>query len=224
MLKNSNNFNHYPMSPEFWVDMDIETAIRLKFAQKLKSTSKHTVADGHWTQYYLNKNEIDGKSIENINLFRQCQSRRHSMLYYGVYDSSNAHNAKSQNQLNLWQQKRLNATLNVEECLNNYTCLKQSNFVEVIDPSYPDELRHVCGTICTNLFSGYRDMGAIHNIHDPSVFTVVGTLENLEQFFDMLECAYPQLFHNIAEIGRMVSNTVDSDHHNIVGFTCVLCS
>jgi len=202
---------------EYWKDLDLDEKLRKKFISDLnsnKKSKKRLVADGHWYQTTFTLDELKGNRHENIQLLRECKSRRHSKFFYGLFDSSKSYQAKEKGEkaFNKFKHEYINSPLTIEECLNNYDCLRGSSKFDRNDT----EIIFLCGTKCekelaasTGILEAERtkhhtsgvdvNYGAFLNVHNPAMFTAIGALDYMPQYMEMLECAYPTFLDGIYE-------------------------
>ena len=218
-LSKKNDFGLWNAPMEYWHDLDIDKQLRKHFLSDLNKNMKAAkgkkfLADGHWWQTTFSPEELEGKVHENIQLLRECKSRRHSKFFYGLFDSSAAtavKETKTPQKFKKYEHDYLRTDINVKDCLNDYQCLKGTTKFDHNDT----EIVFLCGSKCeANLiddknFKAIKNnkhhiydgevvsSGAISNIHNPKVFTVIGVLDYMEPFMEMLECIYPSMLNGI---------------------------
>lgn len=189
----------------FWMDMSVpehkstlETFIKT-IDEKMKPNvlinhksyelTKHLIVDGHFNYF---KFPLHHK-YEYVQLARDCRSRRRSLFFYNLFDH-NLTIAQIMDRLKVDEsQPRTSEAL--DKCLNDYNCLKKNNLLYF---PYGEE-RLICGKACQDSFGGNLTEGVLHNLRDPSVYTVIGSDNYFEHFFEMLECAYPLALKGILD-------------------------
>ena len=192
----------------FWVSMEDNIARRHEFVNKineimkeLNPTKKKTLfVDGHWhqTKFKVNK-ELHGYSSEYVQLIRNCQDREESAFFFFMY------NVKPGSEMQKLSNRgreiyHLKSDKPVKDCIADYQCLKNSEKFDIIDQRNGyQSAGYLCGKRCSEDNGLSRDRetkrlnGSMRNIELPKTFSVVGVLEHLEEYLDMLECAYPVL-------------------------------
>jgi hypothetical protein len=201
-LSQRNSFSVWQTNRDYWVDFDDENnkSIRSKFVNVIKAKARNkngVVVDGHWWQTSFKPSDFNDHLVEDIQLFRECVSRRHSYFYYSLYDSVAAKKALAQNDLP-GHLKTVLKTDTPKKCLHDYDCLTKAQLS--VFYRRPIELKYVCGSMCTSLNNGVNEYGALYNLRNPGRFTVSGTLEKFSEFIEMLECAYPNLLAGIMDL------------------------
>jgi hypothetical protein len=180
--------------------------------------------------------------VESIQLIRDCGSRSTSLFFYELFDSMAAIQAKATGNLkghildamHVHSNSIAGKEFRFEECLESYACVKGYPF----EAYERNGLQYLCGDECikqvinsafTNkqtarAFSSRRNptqsiqvKGAMFHAIQPQYFTVIGALEQMDEFFEMLECAYPTIFHNLLNLYRSkpvhVKSGVASTHY-----------
>ena len=206
-LSSSNKFGRWAAESKFWGDLDEAefATLRREFEKivtsKLQNTpSKQIIIDGHWSQTMFKPSKISAERVEYIQLIRDCQSRRKSLFFYGLYDSVEALKVKSDSakfKQRIREELRIaDRNISVEDCLSDYECLKASGKLTYTSNR---ELKYICGPNCNRTYGSYVE-GALKNLHDPEAFTVVGVLDILQRHLGMLECAYPKMLKGILNL------------------------
>jgi len=215
-MSDDNNVVSFPVPKDYWHDLDEDTTMRKSLVSEImhyvkKSKGRPVIADGHWFQTrFDSKNDFEGKTFENIQLLRECKSRRHSKFLYGLLDN---HENKVRNEkggkaaVDKYREDYLRSKLPLEECLKDYNCLRGSTKFNHNDT----EIIFLCGSQCqTNFKAGIGPAGkspvpSVYNVtaaadisaHEPEVFSVIGVLDNLAEYIEMLECTYPNILKGI---------------------------
>lgn len=239
-LRIRNNYEVINTSPEYWgvnYDTSKEGINKLRqliekrmiYEKSKTKTPTKLVIDGHWHQFNFssNKNANPPINIEYIQTTRECASRRKSEILYSLYDCrvAKAYQRQSQSTLENYQFRHLNISTeintrnnvtNISQCFQSYECLINSPLVNT--DIHDTEMGFLCGHKCS-LRHTTPLKGAISNIHNPAVFTVVGILENFDEYMDMLECAYPGYFAGISSLynkgKEIVAANVGSNHSDL---------
>jgi hypothetical protein len=108
---------------------------------------------GHWLHTQFSSKELKGVSFENIQLFRECKSRKHSKFLYGLYDCTAAKKAKDAGEeaYDKYKEKYLHTNMTATSCLQSYECVNGSYRFDRDGL----ELRSVCGSKCMDDNNGY---------------------------------------------------------------------
>ena len=178
---------------------------KVKFLQKVQRMHSYhnltVIANGHWSQHRFNSSDLFNKPIEHFQLIRNCNSYAKSLFYYTAFECMDALAAKEksvdayiQYTRNLLKIK--NPNISIDDCLESYQCIHQSLF---FDNFGNETLRYLCGHQQSN-YNKQINLGALSNIQDPSIFSIVGVLEHLDKFIEILECLYPTTLHGITEL------------------------
>lgn len=173
------------------------------------------------------KTDQNRRHIESMQFVRDCVNRSTSLFFYSLFDSSAGVKAKAAGTVKEFILTLLSIPLNskqaesfrFEECLENANCVKGFSF-----ESYSrNGLSHVCGDECIKHVNNYvlsktdknsqkhdptmsnQVKGAIFNAIHPDFFTVIGTLDDMEEYLEMLECAYPNIFRGISNYYQLHS-------------------
>jgi len=200
-LSSKNNFVSHSVDKIYWRDLDLDKKLRTNFLTEINdimSSNDKLVVDGHWFHTEFSNNELKGVSFENIQLLRECKSRKHSKFFYGLFDSSDAVHAKSlgDKAYEKFKHEYIRSDISVNACLKDYDCIKGTRKFDRSDL----EIRALCGSTCKDLNLGDDINGAYKNTHDPNSFTIIGSLEKFPEFLEMLECAYPTILENIKDL------------------------
>ena len=145
---------------------------------------------------------------------RECKSRKHSKFLYGLYDSSDATHAKNANkkEFDRFKEEYLRTNMTATACLKSYECIRGSRKFDRSDY----EIRAVCGSKCKEDNSGDNVKGAYINTYNPYSYAVIGTLEKMSQFLEMLECAYPTILKGISKVDKEEEVHGKEGSHNTV--------
>jgi hypothetical protein len=211
MLRSKNKNEIMTTNTNFWTDYDENYQARKKFISMILhqlKKSNHVIVSGHWKHTYFTEKEFNDTRFENIQLFRDCQGRRHQVLHIALNFSSDMSRKFKEAKLEEYQTLSRRINMNNEYCYNAFYCLKRTNFAEIVG-FYPSELYHVCGAKCMEQY-GSADVGSYYNIHNPNIFTVIGSLDKFYQFLEMLECAYPTRLQGIRQKMTLVSKKLTS--------------
>jgi hypothetical protein len=204
-LSSRYKFEHYSTENDLWIDLEASQNrnIRESFIKIINEKRKENIrmnlnpriiVDGHFWQTEFNYDEIHHK-FEYIQLIRECHSRRRSSFYYFLIDSAAAQLAKKTNTSIAFLKHALN-TSDPERCLNDMECLKNAGSGRF--SRTPMELRYICGSKCN---TGYNEpYKSLLRLRDPSKLTVLGVLDNMTAYLEMLECAYPSFLRNITAV------------------------
>ena len=200
-LASKNNFVSHSVNKIYWQDLDLDKKLRTKFLTEINdimSSNDKLVVDGHWFHTQFSNNELKGITFENIQLLRECKSRKHSKFFYGLFDSSEAVQAKNlgEKAYEKFKHEYIRSDVSVNACLKDYDCIKGSRKFDRADL----EIRALCGSTCKDMNLGDDVTGAYINTHDPHSFAVIGSLEKIPEFLEMLECAYPTILENIKDL------------------------
>ena len=205
-MAEDNNVVSFAVPKDYWHNLDEDTVMRKSLIKEImghvkKAKGNPVIADGHWFQTRFDSQvDFEGKAFENIQLLRECKSRRHSKFLYGLLDN---HENKVRNEkggksaVNKYREEYLSSKMPLEECLKDYACLKGTRKFDKNDT----EIIFLCGSACEAKFkaSGVYDVniGADLNAHNPDIFSVIGVLDYLGEYIEMLECAYPDMLKGI---------------------------
>lgn len=215
-MKDKNSMTSWSAGSEYWTDFSRDVTERKKFLDEVASRTRPNatlVIDGHWGQYDFSSSELLKVKAEYIQLARDCISRRQSAFLYGLYDSRDATlHRKNPSQYEKYKQKYLNTTLASMDCIKSYDCLKNSDTFGNANT----EMQYLCGSRCTHVHHGNRTVGALHNIHSTRHFAVIGILEELEKFLEMLECAYPRSLTGILKQYRTTKTHANTGSHDFL--------
>jgi hypothetical protein len=204
-LAKENKFLTFTLERMFWTDLDAsenshirDKAVHLINEQRRenhRSTGNpRIVVDGHFWQTEFEYDTFHHK-YEYTQLIRDCHGRRKSAFYYLLYDSVAAYRAKKSNNSTAYH-KHILRTDDPVHCLQHEKCLRNTGN-ELFSTNIPIELRHICGSKCNK---GYEEPNkSLLRVLEPSKLTVLGLLENMTAYLEMLECAYPSFLHNISD-------------------------
>jgi len=105
-----------------------------------------------------------------------------------------------------YREDYLRSKLPLDECLRDYNCLRGTTKFNRNDT----EIIFLCGSQCqTDFKQGKTPSGKtsvpVENVtaaadisaHDPEVFSVIGVLDHLGEYIEMLECTYPNILKGI---------------------------
>lgn len=214
-MAEDNDVVSFAVPKDYWHDLDEDTTMRKSLINEImhhvkKSKGRPVIADGHWFQTrFSSEGDFEGKTFENIQLLRECKSRRHSKFLYGLLDN---HENKVRNEkggkaaVDKYREEYLRSKLPLEECIKDYGCLRGTTKFNKNDT----EIIFLCGSQCeadykigksptgkpTPLITDVN-IGADKNAHDPEVFSVIGVLDYLGEYIEMLECTYPNMLKGI---------------------------
>ncbi|KAJ1461056.1 hypothetical protein M885DRAFT_612225 [Pelagophyceae sp. CCMP2097] len=135
---------------------------------------------------------------ERMQLFRDCASRAQSNLVYNLYESGSARRARRKKTLGAYQARLLPHTenLTVAECLRNVACLERHRQRWLPLTRYQTSM--LGGThVFANLVEGYHAFGFI---------------DQLEETFDVLRCAYPSVFKSARARAAKRANSCSGGH------------
>lgn len=214
-MSEDNGVISFAVPKDYWHNLDEDTNMRKSLINEINRTIKKSkgakvIADGHWFQTRFDSAvDFEGKTFENIQLLRECKSRRHSKFLYGLLDN---HESKVRNEkggkaaVDRYREDYLKSKVPLEECLKSYDCLKGSTKFNHNDT----EIIFLCGSQCLADFKkGITptkkltapvydvNIAADLNAHNPEVFSVIGVLDYLGEYIEMLECAYPDMLRGI---------------------------
>jgi hypothetical protein len=203
-LSKQNKFITLSVNNTFWTDLesDKNKHLRKKFIHQINEKrkdgkfqlGKRIIVDGHWLQTEFKYKNFH-QPFEYIQLIRECHSRRRSFFYYSLYDSYASRHAKINNMSWEHLQHVLHSN-DPDSCLNDTSCLlKSGNHAFTKNPI---ELKHICGTKC-NMKQNEPNKSLMRLI-DHNRLTVLGILEKMNEFIEMLECAYPNFLRGIGSI------------------------
>ena len=227
-LAEKNDFIFAKTPREDWTNLDKDKAARkhvLEIMHDAIYDKKVVVIEGHYDKINFPHDKIDdirhnNKHIETIQLTRDCIGRSTSLFFYTLFQQKTAHQAKKHGHTKEYFLKKLNIsknsqdakTFNFDECIEDYNCVKGFGFTT----NDYNGLRHLCGGECLKQISGksvsdfnmdgttsasHSNLvkGAIYNAVHPDHFTVIGTLSHIEEYLEMLECAYPNILRGILQ-------------------------
>lgn len=205
-MAEDNGVVSFAVPKDYWHNLDEDTTMRKSLVKEIMSHVKKAkgspvIADGHWFQTRFDaQSDFEGKTFENIQLLRECKSRRHSKFLYGLLDN---HENKVRNEkggkaaVDKYREEYLSSKMPLEECLKDYGCLKGTRKFDKNDT----EIIFLCGSACEAKFKAngiYNvNVGADLNAHNPEIFSVIGVLDYLGEYIEMLECAYPDMLKGI---------------------------
>jgi hypothetical protein len=225
-LASKNNFIFARTPREVWTNLDGNPPARKQMVdiirQGLYQRKRPVVVEGHFEKINFAHDEIDPRNrtpvhIESIQLTRDCFGRSMSLFFYSLFQQKTAVQAKSKgktkehmlSKLNISKSSDEGKTFQINDCMERYDCVKGFDFLAFEN----NGLRYLCGHHCLQEISkGYDHLnevpghhstlakGALYNAVHPQHFTVVGLLSKLEEFLEMLECAYPNLLHGILQL------------------------
>jgi hypothetical protein len=165
------------------------------------------------------------RHVESMQFVRDCVNRSTSLFFYELFDSSAGQQAKASGtvkehilqSLHIPLKSKAAETFRFEECLEDYHCVRGYPF----EAYNRNGLPQVCGTECIKQVTAHTQpsdeakqgskhdptksiqvKGAIFNAIHPDFFTVIGTLDYMDEYFEMLECAYPTIFRGITDYYR----------------------
>jgi len=214
-MAEDNDVVSFAVPKDYWHDLDEDTTMRKSLVGEImhhvkKSKGRPVIADGHWFQTRFNsRGDFEGKTFENIQLLRECKSRRHSKFLYGLLD--NHENKVRQEKggkaaVDSYREEYLRSKLPLDDCLKDYNCLRGSTKFNHNDT----EIIFLCGSQCYADFKKGRSpagrptpaiadvtIAADINAHDPEIFSVIGVLDFLGEYIEMLECTYPIMLKGI---------------------------
>jgi hypothetical protein len=221
ILAMRNNFIFAKTPREVWTNLDQHPPARKQMVdiirQGLYQRKRPVVVEGHFEKINFAHDEIDPRNrtpvhIESIQLTRDCFGRSMSLFYYTVLQ-----NGKSadyiMDSLHISNSSDQGQNFQLHDCVERYECVKGFEFASY----YHSGLLHICGGKCLEEISRVSASngqitanktiaditlvkGALYNAVHPQHFTVIGGLSNLEEFLEMLECAYPNLLHGILQL------------------------
>ena len=115
-----------------------------------------------------------------------------------MFDSSAASKAQKlgDKAYEKYKHEYIRSMMPVNQCLKSYECIKGTKKFDAPDL----EIRALCGSTCKDENAGDDIKGAYTNTHDPHSFAVIGSLEKIPEFLEMLECAYPTILENIKDL------------------------
>ena len=214
-MAEDNDVVSFAVPKDYWHDLDEDTTMRKSLIGEIlhhvkKSKGRPVIADGHWFQTRFDKDkDFEGKTFENIQLLRECKSRRHSKFLYGLLDN---HENKVREEkggkaaVEKYREDYLRSKLPLDDCLKDYSCLRGSTKFNHNDT----EIIFLCGSKCFSDFKNGRSptgkptppiydvtTAADVNAHDPEIFSVIGVLDFLGEYIELLECAYPNMLKGI---------------------------
>lgn len=235
-LSKDNKFRAHGLPPEYWINLpsspDTLNHLYELIRNEYQTRQQPIIYDGHWVQYLFNKTKLLSLNIEYIQLIRSCESFATSLFFYILFENHAARAAQrisNETYINYTKSKLkiLNSSMTIEECLESYQCIKNSNFFATFEF---DTLNYLNGQYHENGDQHYsHDTGAIYNLQNPNIFTVVGVLEYLDIYLEMLECVYPTLLHGINSLFQK-ENThsrptmTNKSHFGIQSFVTDLCN
>jgi hypothetical protein len=199
-LSKKNKFNLFNTDKKFWVNFEapqnnhikdnfIDTiGKRIRENYKTVGQSRIVVVGHFWQTEFAN--DTFNHKFEYINLIRDCLSRRRSKFYFALYDLSAGHDAKHKK---IVLQEKLNSS-DPDRCIQDIECLRRTG--DEVFSRHPIELKHICGLKCNVDYE--EPYKSLLRLRDPSKLTVLGLLDNITAYMDMLECAYPTLLQNIS--------------------------
>jgi hypothetical protein len=218
-----NKFFHWSKRINYYRNFEKDNASRAELVHDLvrayRHGHQHLVADGHWQHTYWHPHEFAGLKFENIQLTRQCESRIKSLLLMTLWDLPTEVLIGGTRLSNF--RYYFNTNRSIVGCLNNYDCLKYQDTQGFFHPNR-NALNFFCNTeICRRIFRN-SSIGAKSNIHNLHIYTVIGALEYLEEFLEMLECAYPNKLAGIADLYKKENIHVNKGkHHAIINSTAL---
>lgn len=192
-----------------WVDFDEDIAHKRKMEMEIqlhvnKSKSGRIIVDGHWKQTSFN---IGPYRMESIQQIRECKSKKRSNFFYYLNEKN-----KTEEEIRSHVLQIKNSSTTIDECIHDIHCLENAKPVSF---DAVRDLHFLCGSQCAKshrpagmkMNLGYIN-GALANLHDPSVYAVIGTLETLNQTLEMFECVYPQSMKGIRAMYSALANPI----------------
>jgi hypothetical protein len=197
-LGRENHFESIVPNHGFTFDLDDPNhkKVREDFVQLINGQSVEndmTVVIGHFWQTDFANDTIEF-DYEYIQLVRECRSRRRSVFYYSLHGSKEAKLARHSNDLVSFLRHTFN-TSDPERCMHDIECLRNRT---TLSSHNSNELNYVCGPKCN--MGCEEPYKSLLRVLEPSKLTVLGLLENMTEYLEMLECAYPTFLHNISDI------------------------
>jgi hypothetical protein len=222
LLARRNDFQYMFPGPGFYFDLDDPNheKSREQFIQLVNGQSVEndmTVVIGHFWQADFANDTIEF-DYEYIQLVRECRSRRRSAFLYTLHNYLEAEKALKANESSSFLQHNFNITADPERCMHDIECLRNKT---ALTSTLPYELSYVCGPKCNE---GYEEpYKSLLRVREPNKLTVLGVLENMTAYLEMLECAYPTFLRNISDIYNELNEVreslrchrYDSYKHNI---------
>ncbi len=224
-----NKFEFVGTPRETWTSLDLDRNARRDTLSLIKGS--HTTAKrrralvaGHFEQTVIDESELNEKgkkriTVEMIQLIRDCEHKASSLFYYTLFRQRDAVNAEKKGKLSEFIAKELGINsieeikrFNISSCLETESCVKKFGFSD--DDHYRDGIRFLCGAACLKS-SEDAVRGALYNVLHPHRFAVVGILDDLASFLDMLECAYPKMLKGILQRYRetdLHQNVLSTSH------------
>jgi len=176
------------------------------------------IVDGHWNLVDLASGHLrDGSpptAVQYIQLSRSCEPRIKSHLLYHLHDSVAAQHAKRTGHYRNFIGTAMGipgGTVQMKRCLSNYSCLADMPIAREVlyDGAVLD---YFCDADCVRAHRfESRLAGAMQRVRSPKDggYAVVGVLEELNQFLELLECAFPGAFQ-----GAAMANVLTPIHSN----------
>jgi len=211
-LAEMNGFVHDPLTSNYWGNQAVPEArskLLYHINHKYLRSGHFLVVDGHEKDAILKRPELKQKTIENIQLIRECKSRAKSDFLYTLYDSVAATKAKEEHRFSAYVHEMTGTNHTVEWCFDNYDCIKK--FAHRFNA---DLSGYICADHCIAAQHGDVKVGLRNALENPRTFAVMGTTEQFTEYLEMLECAYPK-FHGMLRLYNTSSTHTNAGTHHI---------
>ena len=206
LLSHLHNLHLENFNEEYWGDY-VKNVPRMDALHKLfkkhrqASREKASVIVGH-ISYRTIFSALEGivqQPVEYMQIFRECEPRFHSHWLYNFNYSVHAVQARQTGRLLEWHQQ-CTGTKHPYHCVTNLTCMTnapltaaiQTNVINFYVRESSNGVRGHQRQNYANLVQKIRNQANF--IPNRNSYVTFGLVEHLQEYLEMLECAYPTLF------------------------------
>lgn len=138
----------------------------LKQAQKIQQNKPKLILAGHWNWHNF-RGQLGNRTVEHINVVRECAGRVKSQLFFDLFDEKNAKAAIRNDNLESYQSKLLGTGMTLQECMEDRTCIAEAVEKRITQQTgiTHSMVHFLCGEICSSSHGGNTLAGAIANLN-----------------------------------------------------------
>jgi hypothetical protein len=133
---------------------------------KFQGENPKLLLAGHWNWHNF-RGDFGDRTVEHINVLRDCDSRIRSQLFFDLFDEKFAKAAMKGGYLTKHQSQLLHSNLTLEECLDDRKCISEAvNRRDTVLDGITHSMKHyLCGEQCASQNNGDILRGAIANLN-----------------------------------------------------------